>query len=424
MEENKISTKMEIIKKVKKPKKKKYIPSYQRPTESVSKKKNYKRIETTIKRKEPEIIPIAQNPKVEEKEPETKLKKENNSKNKKKKKNKISDWNLPENNPQEEEELKTTYPRIRIQVNGEEEGEINNNLEKFKIPEKLKIIEVEVEESSKSSSEESKKEEEEEEEIEENSLKNSSIEYESQESHREIEYGERYADIDDNKRSSIQLNLDEIFNNSELLKLNKSITTGLSSKTTTKNNKKTVKKVNKLFRTQKKQENNLEIINKKKDNRVRRVSKRKGTNYQNRKLLGFSSNFSTEFKKKFKLTYKGMLAMLDRKLAELKRSKWRRFINNLNNSKPVNYSLSIVIFISIFGDDLRMLVLAKKYDSYVDGIMGVIFLVFFFELLGNIWSKGCAYLITFMFVLDLFATFSMALDMAFISDGYLARYQK
>jgi hypothetical protein len=144
-----------------------------------------------------------------------------------------------------------------------------------------------------------------------------------------------------------------------------------------------------------------------------------------RKLLGYSSDYNEKLfeGKKGKLTIAGMNNMLDRKLRELRAIKCRLLKRFLEN-KYVNYVSSIIIFLSIFGDDIRMIVLPKSADIYIDSLMIFISSVFIFEMFTQVIFLGCGYLRTTMFFLDLLATLSMALDMAFISDGYLARLEK
>lgn len=152
--------------------------------------------------------------------------------------------------------------------------------------------------------------------------------------------------------------------------------------------------------------------------------KNQRTSHVQRKLLGYAGGYEMKlFRGKKKLTIAGLNQMLERKLRELRSVKCRVLKSFLEN-KYVNYVLSIVIFLSIFGDDLRMIFLPKAADIYVDSLMIFISSVFVFEIMTQFIFLGFEYLFSMMFILDLLATLSMGLDMAFISDGYLAKFEK
>ena len=71
-----------------------------------------------------------------------------------------------------------------------------------------------------------------------------------------------------------------------------------------------------------------------------------------------------------------------------------------------------------------MIALPKKADIYIDLLMIIICSIFFFEILTSIFIQRYAYVKSMMFAFDVIATLTMGLDMAFVSDGVLARFEK
>ena len=159
-----------------------------------------------------------------------------------------------------------------------------------------------------------------------------------------------------------------------------------------------------------------------KDFKSNKVKKR---GYSSTKLLAFNNTVEKEVFKKTKkrLTMKDLSRVLDRRLAERRAEKFKR-IRQFLNSRILNYFLSLVIFVSIFGDDLRIILLPKTMDMYVDCVMGFVFVIFLIEIFSNVAGFGWEYVCSFMLFLDIFATSSIFLDMAWVSEGILAQYEK
>ena len=89
-----------------------------------------------------------------------------------------------------------------------------------------------------------------------------------------------------------------------------------------------------------------------------------------------------------------------------------------------SYLYSFIIIVSIFGDDIRRMVLDPKMDKLTDGLLLFIMGLFVLEIVYNICAKGGAYLFSPEVFIDSLATASMTIELAFISEPYLAPYGK
>lgn len=78
--------------------------------------------------------------------------------------------------------------------------------------------------------------------------------------------------------------------------------------------------------------------------------------------------------------------------------------------------LYTIIFISIFGDDLRMMFLTKKQDKYFDYLLVVLMAIFLLDTLYRIIVYGKAYIFSTAFVMDIIATASILLDLSYITS--------
>lgn len=75
-----------------------------------------------------------------------------------------------------------------------------------------------------------------------------------------------------------------------------------------------------------------------------------------------------------------------------------------------------IIFISIFGDDLRMLFLTKKQDKYFDYLLIALMAIFLLEALYRMIVEGHSYICSPDFAMDLVATASILLDLSYITS--------
>ena len=103
-----------------------------------------------------------------------------------------------------------------------------------------------------------------------------------------------------------------------------------------------------------------------------------------------------------------------------KQSLFSKFLD----SNLVTYTYSIIIVVSIFGDDLRRISIMKKYDYFMDIPLLLILTLFVCEIIYNGIIRKSAYLLSIDILLDVLATLSILFDVAFFFEGFLAPYEK
>ena len=103
-----------------------------------------------------------------------------------------------------------------------------------------------------------------------------------------------------------------------------------------------------------------------------------------------------------------------------KQSLFSKFLD----SNLVTYTYSIIIVVSIFGDDLRRISIMKKYDYFMDIPLLLILTLFVCEITYNGIIRKSAYILSIDILLDVLATLSILFDVAFFFEGFLAPYEK
>jgi hypothetical protein len=104
---------------------------------------------------------------------------------------------------------------------------------------------------------------------------------------------------------------------------------------------------------------------------------------------------------------------------------WRDRVKSVLESNTVTYMYSFIIMLSIFGDDIRRILLQKKYDPFVDYILIFIMSLFLLEILNTMITSFKKYVFGGLeFLLDLLATLSILFDIAMFSETYLAPLNK
>lgn len=89
---------------------------------------------------------------------------------------------------------------------------------------------------------------------------------------------------------------------------------------------------------------------------------------------------------------------------------------NKGDSKYFTIFLYTIIFLSIFGDDLRMLFFTKKQDKYFDYVLIGLMVLFLLEALYRMIKDGQKYICSSAFAMDLIATSSILLDLSYITN--------
>lgn len=121
---------------------------------------------------------------------------------------------------------------------------------------------------------------------------------------------------------------------------------------------------------------------------------------------------------------KNVVDMEDGVLAKTKLSKLQKYYVNFNNNKLVSQIMGIIIMISIFGDDMRRVMMPPSYDYYVDGFMTFLMALFILEMIANAWILKRSYLLSFDLWFDMFSTMSMLMDVTYFSEAVLATWQR
>mmetsp|Transcript_33782 Transcript_33782/g.40808 ORF Transcript_33782/g.40808 Transcript_33782/m.40808 type:complete len:903 (+) Transcript_33782:122-2830(+) len=97
---------------------------------------------------------------------------------------------------------------------------------------------------------------------------------------------------------------------------------------------------------------------------------------------------------------------------------WKEFLLNAVESPAVSIFMTIVTLWALFGDDLRLIVTHKADDEVFEGITIFMLVVFSLELIALSIAKD-EYFLSFYFVLDLVATFSLIFDINAVVEGML-----
>lgn len=152
-----------------------------------------------------------------------------------------------------------------------------------------------------------------------------------------------------------------------------------------------------------------------------RKNKRHGT-----KLLGTRKRPLENWKNSGNpLTFEKFKKFILKKEKEMKNKRGKcSSIKNLKNTKTFNYLIVLVIFFSIFGDDIRRIAIPEAYDIIVDGSIGFLGIIFILEIISNIISSKLAYINSIYFFLDTAATLSMAFDLSFFSETIISSLKK
>lgn len=105
--------------------------------------------------------------------------------------------------------------------------------------------------------------------------------------------------------------------------------------------------------------------------------------------------------------------------------KWiKTKIKTFFESNFITYTYSLIIIVSIFGDDIRRVAFMKEYDYFMDYPLLVIMSIFIVEILYNCILRKLAYILSFELILDLFATLSILFDITLFFEVYMAPYEK
>ena len=78
----------------------------------------------------------------------------------------------------------------------------------------------------------------------------------------------------------------------------------------------------------------------------------------------------------------------------------------------------VITFWALFADDFRVLCIKKDGDIVIYVITFIVFIIFLLELLIQSYAKD-DYFLGFFFWLDLISTFSLLLDVGFISSSII-----
>lgn len=104
--------------------------------------------------------------------------------------------------------------------------------------------------------------------------------------------------------------------------------------------------------------------------------------------------------------------------------KCQLILTRIFESPIVSYLYSLLIVISIFGDDMRRLLTGYQSDNYSDSMLFFIMLIFTIEIICNIVRHGRRYLCSSDVWFDTIATLSIVIELSMVSETYLAPYEK
>jgi len=101
-----------------------------------------------------------------------------------------------------------------------------------------------------------------------------------------------------------------------------------------------------------------------------------------------------------------------------KKPKEFTLFTKLLESKAFQIAIASFTIYALFADDFRIICTTKSTDNVFNGFTFLCFALFFFEMLLSIIVKK-DYIFSFYFWLDLISTFSLIIDITFISDMIL-----